>query len=207
MVFGKINPSSGYKKIGEQSHKNLYIQSVVLNARARYEVLRVLSIGRGAQTLCHDLHRVGYIVVDAEPDESSMTGVSDLAPANPLQATGFDIAISAESSKPFSEPSMLIQHAARKLRPDGIFILSMPYRGYWKNLLIALGEWWKPDRFAVWDGGYLHCWSKKRLTALLALNGFTLIEIISVRGLSLQWEAMILVARKNRPSTAMGNKK
>ena len=204
--MGKIKSVSAYKKTREGSHEKPYIQSVVLNARARYGVLRILSIGRGAQTLCHDLRRAGYIVVDTKSGESGVTGVTDFSLENFIQEAGFDMAVSAESSRPFSEPSMLIKCAARKLRPDGVFILSMPYRGYLNNFLIALREWWKPDRSAVWDGGYVHCWSKKRLTALLASHGFTLIETIDVRGLSLQWEAMILVARKTRQSNAMSDK-
>ena len=60
--MGKIKSVSAYKKTREGSHEKPYIQSVVLNARARYGVLRILSIGRGAQTLCHDLRRAGYIV-------------------------------------------------------------------------------------------------------------------------------------------------
>lgn len=127
MVFGKLTRVLDTKNWRTVSQKSIYSVGGIECPRSLRGVACSQYRARGA-TLCHDLHRVGYIVVDAEPDESSMTGVSNLAPANPLQATGFDIAISAESSKPFSEPSMLIQHAARKLRPDGIFILSMPYR-------------------------------------------------------------------------------
>jgi hypothetical protein len=205
VVFGKIKSSFLYKKTEDESHLNLSLQSILLNKRTCYEVLQILSIGRGAKTLGHDLRQAGYMAVDTEYGDSNFTGSSDLSPPNSIQDIGFDMAISAESSRPFSEPSLLIKHAAKKLRPDGIFILPMPYHGGLNNWLISLREWWNPDCFTVWDGGYVDCWSKKRLTALLASHGFMLIETIHVRGLSLQWEAMILVARKARQAPAVGD--
>ncbi|CDH44103.1 hypothetical protein BN874_1510001 [Candidatus Contendobacter odensis Run_B_J11] len=47
---------------------------------------------------------------------------------------------------------------------------------------------------------------KKCLTALLKSHGFTVVEFIGVRDSSLQWEALILVARKTGLSEPVGNK-
>ena len=113
-----------------------------------------------------------------------------------IKAAPFDMAVSIESGEPFSRPSALVKLAAVNLQQGGILVLSMPYGGYLRNLLITVREWWNLPRFAVWDGGHMQRWSRKCLTMLLKSHGFTVMEFIGVRNRCAQWEALILVARK-----------
>jgi 2-polyprenyl-6-hydroxyphenyl methylase/3-demethylubiquinone-9 3-methyltransferase len=97
----------------------------------------------------------------------------------------------------------VIKQASTRLQPGGVFVLSIPYSGYLKNLLMTMRDWLKPPFFIPWDGGYIQRWSQKCLTTLLEAHGFTVVELIGVRGSSLQWESLVLVARKTaEPSTA-----
>lgn len=199
---------SSYRPSVEGASANPRIRSVILDIRARYGAMRILGIGHGAQPLCHDLHHAGYIVARMEASESGATHPDGLTPADqsyppvidsdpsPIKAANFDMAVSIESSKSGSKPSTLVKLAARNLQSNGVFILSMPYSSHIKNLLITVRERWNLPLFAAWDGGYIQRWSKQCLTALLKSQGFTVVEFIGVRGSSLQWEALILVARK-----------
>jgi hypothetical protein len=185
---------------------NPRIRSVVMDIRARYGAMRILGIGHNAQLLCHDLYHAGYSVAGMEPDESATAQPAPSAPINrsfrrlidssPIKDAPFDMAISIEFGDSPAMPSILIQLAAMKLQYGGVFILSIPYGGYLKNLLTTMREWLTPPYFIPWDGGYIQRWSKKCLTTLLEAYGFTVIEIIGVRGSSLEWESLILVARK-----------
>ena len=196
---------------------NPRIRSVIMDIRARHGALRILGIGHGAQLLCHDLHHAGYSVAGLHPEESATGRQEKSTPINrscrrlidpsPIKDAPFDMAVSIEFGEPSFMPSILIQLAATKLQYGGVFILSIPYSGYLKNLLITMREWLNPPYFIPWDGGYIQRWSKKCLTTLLEAYGFTVVEIIGVRGSSLEWESLILVARKTGVSKSVSYKK
>ncbi len=203
-----IKSVSSHQPGAEPSNLNPRIRSVMLHIRAHHGAMRILGIGRGALPLCHDLRHAGYTVVSTEPEESGAATTAEFPPAvrsypplvgphsDSVKAASFDMAVSIESGEPFSRPSALVKLAATKLQPGGIFVLSMPYGGYLRNLLITAREWWNLPRFGVWDGGHMQRWSRKCLTMLLKSHGFTVMEFIGVRNGCSQWEALILVARK-----------
>jgi len=202
-----VEPSFFYQyKAGEVANVNPRIRSVVMDIRARYGAMRILGIGRSVQPLCHDLYHSGYSVASIEADETNAVCQAPSAPINrsfrrlidssPIKDAPFDMAVSIEFSEPSSIPSVLIELAATKLQYGGVFILSIPYSGYLKNLLLTMREWLTSPYFTPWGGGYIQRWSQKYLTTLLEGYGFNVVEIIGVRGSSLEWESLILVARK-----------
>lgn len=213
----RVERDSSYRPSVEGASANPRIRSVILDIRARYGVMRILGIGRNAQPLCYDLHQAGYTVAGVETSESGATHPAELAPVDqsyppiidsdrsPMKAANFDMAICIESSESSSKPSTLVKLAARNLQINGVFILSMPYSSHIKNLLITVRERWNLPLSASWDGGYIQRWSKKCLSALLKSQGFTIVEFIGVRGSSLQWDALILVARKVGLPESMGD--
>jgi 2-polyprenyl-6-hydroxyphenyl methylase/3-demethylubiquinone-9 3-methyltransferase len=196
---------------------NPRIRSVVMDIRARHGAMRILGIGHSAQLLCHDLHRAGYSAVGLDLEESKAINQTSSAPINrsfrplidpsPIKDAPFDMAISIELGESPLMPSILIKLAATKLQYGGVFILSIPYGGYLKNLLTTMRDWLTPPFFIPWDGGYIQRWSKKCLTNLLEAYGFTVVEIIGVRGSSLEWESIILVARKTGSQPSANDKK
>lgn len=187
---------------------NPRIRSVLLHIRAQYGATRILGIGRGALPLCHDLREAGYTVASTEIEEGGTANPTefksrirfypplvDFRPG-PIESTAFEMAVSIESNESFSKPSALVKLATAKLQNGGIFVLSVPYGGCLKNLLIAAREWWNLPRSVVWDGGPRRRWSKKYLNALMKSKGFTTLEFIGVRNRCSRWEALILVAKK-----------
>lgn len=203
-----IESDSSCRLITQPLCLNPRIRSVLLHIRAQYGATRILGIGRGALSLCHDLREKGYTVASTEPEESSAANPTEfksrirLYPplvdscTGPSKTAAFEMAVSIESSESFSKPSALVKLAAAKLQNGGIFVLSVPYGGCLKKLLITAREWWNLPRSVAWDGGPRRRWSKKYLTALLKSEGFTILEFIGVRNRCSQWEALILVAKK-----------
>ena len=198
-----ITTDSAYQHDAEEVSLNPRIRSVILHLRARYGAVRILGIGRGAQPLCHDLRHSGYQVAVIELSENGEAG--RFCPSFPeigsVAGVVFDMAISIESDASPNTPAALVAMAANHLAPDGVFILSIPYGGYLKNLLITLYEGWQLPFFAAWDNNYLQRWSRKSLTTQLESQGFTVVEFIGVRGTSLQWESLIILAKKTGQPT------
>lgn len=203
-----IESDFSYQHHMEKPGLNPRIRSIVLDIRARHGALRILGIGRGAQPLCHHLRHAGYTVVFMESGESSesqnLSGITQIdgystsfIDPSPIREAPFDMAVSVESDRPSSKPSALIKVAAAKLEQGGIFILSMPYGGCLSSLVLnLLYKWWKHPHFRASGSDHIQCWCKKCLTATLKSYGFAIVEFIGVRGPSLQWETLILVARK-----------
>lgn len=214
-TYPSVEPDlSNQDKAAEAGSVNPRIRSIVLDIRARYGALRILGIGRGVQPLCYDLYHSGYSVAGIETDAVCQSSSAPINPSfrrlidsSPIKDAPFDMAISIEFSEPSSMPSVLIQIAAIKLMHGGVLILSIPYSGYLKNLLLTLRKWLMPPYFMPWDGGYIQRWSKKCLTTLLEGYGFTVVEIIGVHGSSLEWESLILVARKTGLKKSVSDQK
>ena len=193
--------SSGQRD-GEDSEPNPRIQSVILHLRARYGAVRILGIGDGAQPLCRALRHRGYQAVAIDPGEhgEERRFYPPFLNYGPGRGAAFDMAVSIESDASLNTPAALVAVATDQLAPGGVFVLAMPYGGYLKNLLFTLCDWWPLPFFTLWDGGYLQGWSRKCLTLLLEAQGFTVLEFIGVRGPSLQWESLVLLAKKTGPA-------
>jgi 2-polyprenyl-3-methyl-5-hydroxy-6-metoxy-1,4-benzoquinol methylase len=106
----------------------------------------------------------------------------------------FDLVISVEVIEHVYEPRTLLAQAREVLRPGGRFVITTPYHGYLKNLLIAgLG---KSDAHynPLWDGGHIKFWSRKTLSAALREAGFEDIRFYGAGRVPYFWKSMILTA-------------
>ncbi len=147
--------------------------------------LRVLDIGCGNGSLSNLIAKQGYEVVGVEDSPSGVAEANKNFPECkfihasvydlPYSDLGgdFDIVISAEVIEHLFYPSELIKSAKKCLKPNGTLILTTPYHGYIKNLVLALtGK--MDDHFTVlWDGGHIKFFSVKTLTKLLSDEKFT----------------------------------
>jgi hypothetical protein len=62
--------------------------------------------------------------------------------------------------------------------PPRFDIISTPYHGYLKNLVLALGNKWDSHLTPLWDGGHIKLWSRKTLSQLLSEAGFHVVRFI-----------------------------
>jgi len=111
----------------------------------------------------------------------------------------FDAVISLEVVEHLLNPKLYVQRMFALVRPGGGVIISTPYHGYFKNLMLAL--FGKMDRHftALWDGGHIKFWSVRTLTILLKDAGFPDIEFKFVGRVPALAKSMIAIAR--RPPT------
>jgi 2-polyprenyl-3-methyl-5-hydroxy-6-metoxy-1,4-benzoquinol methylase len=170
----------------------------------------VLDLGCGNGSLSHELSKLGFEVHGVDRSESGIQIAreafpqghfllcdveNDLSP-DPFLAESFDVVVSTEVVEHVYHPRQLIQNAFRLLKPSGHFIVSTPYHGYVKNVVLALSGKMDDHFTALWDGGHIKFWSRETLSKLLRENGFTDLRFVGTGRVPYVWKSMILIARK-----------
>jgi 2-polyprenyl-3-methyl-5-hydroxy-6-metoxy-1,4-benzoquinol methylase len=174
-------------------------------------VSTVLDVGCGNGVLCGLLQREGLRVTGAEYDKEGCelarqtypnitfhhVGVYDSpAPIIASAPNGFDCVVSTEVIEHLYSPQYLPIFASKVLRQSGYLILSTPYHGFLKNLMLSFFDHWDAHHTVLWEGGHIKFWSKKTLIQLLELNGFKVVGFHGVGRMSYLWKSMIIVAQK-----------
>ena len=140
---------------------------------------RILDIGCGNGSLSYLIAKQGYEVLGVEDSPSGVaTANKNFPQCNFIQANvydlpydelggNFDVVISAEVIEHLLYPRELIKSAKKCLKPNGTLILTTPYHGYLKNLMLALTGKMDNHFTVTWDGGHIKFFSVKTLQLLL----------------------------------------
>jgi len=171
----------------------------------------ILDIGAGNGTLCAELHSRGYETIGVEYDEVGCSlareahpeieffnlGVQD-DPAEIMTGgrAGFDLVVSTEVIEHLYSPQLLPRFARRCLKPGGHLLVTTPYHGYLKNLVLSIFGKWDPHFCALWEGGHIKFWSRDSLTTLLRDEGFEVVKFSGVGRVPYLWKSMILLAKQ-----------
>jgi 2-polyprenyl-3-methyl-5-hydroxy-6-metoxy-1,4-benzoquinol methylase len=170
----------------------------------------VLDLGCGNGSLSHELSKIGFEVYGVDRSESGIRiareAFSDvhfylgdveenLSPV-PFQAESFDVVVSTEVVEHLYRPRQLIQNAFRLLKPSGYLILSTPYHGWLKNVVLALSGKLDSHFTALWDGGHIKFWSRETMSGLLTEQRFTDIRFVGTGRVPYIWKSMIFIGRK-----------
>jgi len=204
-----VSSDSDYKfNNTNASHTNAYLSPVIVSLCKKYKATKVLDLGCGNGALAGDLAAAGFTVVGCDPSESGihyarqavpqasfyLAGVYDEPRA--VAETDFDLVVSTEVVEHLFYPRHLPRFAAAKLKPGGILVLSTPYHGYGKNLVLSLLNKWDSHHTALWDGGHVKFWSCKTLTQLIEGEGFRFEKFIGCGRVPYLWKSMVVVGRK-----------
>lgn len=188
-----------------------YIVPTVLDVLRTLKPRRVLDLGAGNGALCQALFAEGYEVVGVEPDSDGINiarqSSSDVrfyqlsvddSPDHLLDdyTDGFDVVVSTEVIEHLYRPRNLIQFASKLLPVNGHLVLSAPYHGYFKNLVISIANKWDSHANPMMDGGHIKFFSRKTITSMLNEYGFNVIRFSGVGRLPFLWKSMIIVAIK-----------
>ncbi len=108
----------------------------------------------------------------------------------------FDAVISTEVIEHVYDPRAFVRTAYGLLKPGGLLVLTTPYHGYLKNLLMAATG--KLDRHftVLWDNGHIKFWSRKTLTLLIEEAGLKPVGFRGSGRLPYLWNSMALLSQK-----------
>ena len=107
-----------------------------------------------------------------------------------------DIVISTEVIEHVYDPRGFLRNCFGLLKPGGTIVLTTPYHGYLKNLLLAATGKMDQHFTVLWDHGHIKFWSRKTIEEVLKETGFTNIEFAGSGRIPYVWKSMVLKATK-----------
>lgn len=185
-----------------------YLHEPVLQICREVKAKRVLDLGCGNGSLCRTLNEAGFQMTGIDPSESGIMFARENLPNGSFRKMGvyddpadlgesdFDVVVSLEVVEHLYSPHHLPEFANRVLKPGGTLIVSTPYHGYLKNLVISLTNKWDFHHTSLHDDLHIKFWSPKTLTKLLTDQGFILTRFIGAGRVPYLWRSMILVVQK-----------
>ncbi len=193
----------------DYDHTNSYILNPILNILEKGGKRRVLDIGCGNGWLTNLLIEKGY---EAYGMDASESGIEIAKRKNPdyffvqdltkddlperLLNLDFNTIISTEVIEHLYAPRDYVEFCKKILLRSGggELILTTPYHGYLKNIVISLAGNMDKHFTVLWDGGHIKFWSKSTLSKLLEEAGFTVTNFTGCGRLPYLWKSMIICA-------------
>ena len=169
--------------------------------------IRILDLGCGNGSFSNILDRLGYDVVGVEESDSGIAIAREYYPDCqfinasiydlPYDELGsnFDVVISVEVIEHLFDPKQLIKAAKKCVKPGGTIVLTTPYHGYWKNLILALFGKMDSHFTVLWDVGHIKFFSVPSLTQLLDTEGLTDIRFQFAGRFPYLWKSMLCTCK------------
>lgn len=201
----------GYRN-EEPSHTHDYLLPKIKTILAHFKPSKILDVGCGNGSMAIELIKNGYDVygIDASstgidiakriyPDRFFLLDINSKILPKELENIKFDTIISTEVIEHLFDPRGFVELCKNILRNNkkGIIIISTPYHGYLKNLLLSLFNKWDTHLDPLWDGGHIKFWSRKTLTKLLIEFKFSNIKFYGCGRIPFLWKSMIITAEIN----------
>jgi 2-polyprenyl-6-hydroxyphenyl methylase/3-demethylubiquinone-9 3-methyltransferase len=166
------------------AHHHKYLVPAALRALARVSDGEVLDLGCGNGSLTSELHKAGMCVTGIDAAASGIRAARaahpdiawvqhDISDPLPLGLRGkFNYVFSGEVIEHLFQPRTLFDRAAEALGESGVLVVTTPYHGYIKNLVLAASgkfdRHWSPGV----DFGHIKFFSQRSLTEMAVECGF-----------------------------------
>jgi 2-polyprenyl-3-methyl-5-hydroxy-6-metoxy-1,4-benzoquinol methylase len=198
-----------YKDYGfpddEPSHAFHYLKGPLLSLLDKTRNSCILDLGCGNGYLVNYLISQGFNAYGTDASEEGIIiaqkahkdrfFIQDLSTGKlppELQDLTFDTIISTEVIEHLYDPEGFIEFCKKALNNKGEIIISTPYHGYFKNLVIGIFNKWDLHFSPLWHGGHIKFWSRQTLSKLLSQAGFTVITFKGCGRTPYFWKSMII---------------
>lgn len=189
-------------------HQPLYLEKVLAHL-CRHGARTVLDAGCGDGNFTASLSEHGYEVFGIDMSSAGISiaqgrGAGTFAEhslyeqlLDPFAISIVDAVIAVEVIEHLYSPRTFLRRAYEALPPGGLLIITTPYWGYAKNIVLSVTG--RLDRMltALWDGGHIKHWSRKTLTAVVEEAGFITVEFQGAgRPVPFLWSGMMMTFQK-----------
>jgi 2-polyprenyl-3-methyl-5-hydroxy-6-metoxy-1,4-benzoquinol methylase len=173
----------------------------------------ILDAGCGGGYVLGELHENGYQdVYGFDISESGITvgkktyeylkeryaihdGYEATLPASFPQGA-YDLVVSAEVVEHLYDPVRYLINIYQWLKSGGQVIVTTPYHGYVKNIIMVMANKFDQHVNPLWTGGHIKFFSQKTLSQLLTQAGFTCVRCYGAGRFPYVWKSMVMVGRK-----------
>jgi 2-polyprenyl-3-methyl-5-hydroxy-6-metoxy-1,4-benzoquinol methylase len=201
-------------------HQPLYLDLLLRHLRSREGILRVLDAGCGDGNFTASLAESGLEVTGIDLSQGGIAKARSRYPHVQFAMGSvyddlcelccvphFDAIVSVEVIEHLYSPRQFVRRAYAALRPGGILIVTTPYWGYLKNLVLALTNRMDRALTSLWDGGHIKHWSFKTLHMLLTEQGFEFVAFHGTgRRMPFLWSGMVIVVRRPGVHTKLSSR-
>lgn len=168
---------------------------------------RIFEVGAGNGSTAEMLCAQGFQVEGIDSSESGIALAQSGAPLARLELGSayddlaakygtFPVVFSLEVVEHCFWPRKFAQTIFNLLQPGGVAVISTPYHGYLKNLMLAIFNKFDSHWSPMWDGGHIKFWSENTLRALLEEAGFSSVRFKRAGRIRPIAKSMIAIARK-----------
>ncbi len=195
----------------EATHAHSYIMQPLMQMLNNIKPQNILDLGCGNGALVNYLLSKNYEAYGTDasdagiaiaqrkyPDRFALQNLDHEDLPQQFQNLKFNTIISTEVIEHLYDPRGFIDFCTRVLKKaDGErhIILSTPYHGYLKNLVLAIVGKWDQHANPLWDGGHIKLWSKATLSTLLEEKGFEVIDFKGCGRMPYLYKSMLICAR------------
>ena len=171
--------------------------------------LKILDLGCGNGFVASKLAELGHSVIGVDSFPRGIEISRSLYPHVQFETCSiydeglvnaipglFDCVISVEVLEYLFYPIKLFEQGYRLLRPGGHIIVSTPYHGYLKNLIISLVDGWDLHFEVDCDGGHIKFFSKATCKRMASEAGFRNVKFEGVGRIPWLWKSIVLIAEK-----------
>jgi len=169
---------------------------------------RVFDLGCGNGFIAALLHDAGFKVSGVDPSQTGIAIANRAYPHLDLRVGSayddlasmfgrFPLVVSFEVIAHVSDPKHFAATVYDLLEPGGFAVISTPYHGYVKNLLVALTGKFDEKFDPLWQNRQINFWSPRTITALLEGAGFLLPQIERVGRIPILARSMLAVAQRS----------
>lgn len=184
------------------------LEAVKLSLDSTKNELRVFDLGCGNGSVGSIIHSQGWGVIGVDPSKEGIEQATKNHPNISLyEGSAYDdlsgkygrfpVVISLEVVEHIYSPRVYAKTLYDLLVPGGTAIVSTPYHGYLKNLMLALTGKLDKHFTALWDHGHIKFWSISTLKVLLLDAGFSSVRFVRVGRVPPLAKSMIAIARRS----------
>lgn len=166
--------------------------------------VKVLDAGCGAGEFLAFLGRVGFAVAGVDLSAEAVERARRRCPEAevrsgsiedrlPFRDQSFDAVWCTEVLEHLFDVHSALTELNRVLQPDGVLIVTTPYHGFVKNVLIARLNF---DRHFNPEGSHIRFFTRSTLARVLERAGFTPLSWQGIGRMRPLWKSFFVVARK-----------